>query len=131
MSDNRDVGVSPSETVSGTPENVHGPDRLVVDSLRRGRSEPYSRRRVVETFEKECGLAQGSLVAMINVFNPLVPTQEMVKKIAKRHGVDSKKILFVDDSYHNYEDVVYYTDATALLLGYHIDNLDELLEFIK
>jgi ribonucleoside-triphosphate reductase len=56
MSDNRDVGVSPSETVSGAPENAHGPDRLVVDSLRRGRSEPYSRRRVVETFEKECGL---------------------------------------------------------------------------
>jgi len=56
---------------------------------------------------------------------------QMVKKIAKRQGVDSKKILFVDDSAANCSDVGRHTEATPLLLGYHIDNLDELLDFIK
>lgn len=56
---------------------------------------------------------------------------QMVKRIAKRNNVDTKEILFVDDSSVNCVDVHRNTDATALLLGYNIGDLDELLEFIK
>jgi phosphoglycolate phosphatase-like HAD superfamily hydrolase len=59
------------------------------------------------------------------------PKDEMVEEIAKRQKVDSKNILFVDDSFYNCEDVHRHTQATPLLLGYHIDELDQLLEFIK
>ena len=56
---------------------------------------------------------------------------QMVNQIAKRQNVDSAKILFVDDSSFNCMDVKSNTDATALLLGYSIDNLEDLLEFIE
>jgi len=56
---------------------------------------------------------------------------QMVKNIAKRQNVDSEKILFVDDGPLNCMDVSFNTNATSLLLGYNIENLEDLLEFIK
>ena len=56
---------------------------------------------------------------------------KMVEKIAKRNKVDTSKMLFVDDNPYNGEDVALHTNATSLILGYNIDNLDDILEFIK
>jgi len=56
---------------------------------------------------------------------------EMIRNIAKRHNVDSAKILFVDDNPANAIDVSTRTDATSLVLGYNIKTIEELLEFIK
>lgn len=56
---------------------------------------------------------------------------QMVTTIARRQKVDPAKILFVDNSTVNCKEVAMLTEATALALGYHIDTLDQLLEFIK
>lgn len=56
---------------------------------------------------------------------------EMVKKIAKRQNIDTEKILFVDDALHNALDVATRTKATALIIGYNIETIADILEFIK
>jgi len=56
---------------------------------------------------------------------------EMVRNIAKRNNVDSAKILFVDDNPHNAIDVSTRTKATSLVLGYNIQTIEDILEFIK
>lgn len=56
---------------------------------------------------------------------------QMVKSIAKRHNLDSEKILFVDDDPQNALAVSLNTKATSLVVGYNIHALDDILEFIK
>lgn len=56
---------------------------------------------------------------------------DMVRKIAERHGVDTAKILFVDDSLQNAMDVSSKTNATSLIMGYNITKLSDIMEFIQ
>lgn len=56
---------------------------------------------------------------------------QMVDDIAKRNKIDSSKVLFVDDDPFNAMDVSSYTGATSLVLGYNIENIEDILEFIK
>ena len=56
---------------------------------------------------------------------------EMVKKIAKRQNIDTEKMLFVDDALRNALDVATRTRATTLIMGYNIQTIADILEFIK
>ena len=44
--------------------------------------------------EKECGLVKGSLLKMINPFDPLVPDQDMVKQIADALGLQPNSLWY-------------------------------------
>jgi HAD superfamily phosphatase (TIGR01681 family) len=59
------------------------------------------------------------------------PKDQMIRDIAKRNNVESEKILFVDDDFTNAMDVALFTNATSLVVGYNIQDIDEILELIK
>lgn len=58
------------------------------------------------------------------------PKSKMVEQIAKTEKIDPKDILFVDDGYHNAADVAA-TGASSIVMGHTIQEIDEILRFIK
>jgi len=56
---------------------------------------------------------------------------KMVRRIAERQNIDPGKILFVNDSFLNGLDVARETGATPLIMGYNIDSIADIMEFIQ
>lgn len=56
---------------------------------------------------------------------------QMVQSIADRRKIDTAQILFVNDSYGNAFDVSINTQATALIKGFNIGTIEDILEFIQ
>lgn len=56
---------------------------------------------------------------------------KMVRDIAKRHGLDTEEMLFVDDSFQNAMDVAHCTDALSLIMGHSIGKIVEIMDYIE
>jgi|GEM_PF-2794558 len=83
-----------------------------------------------------------SVVALLDAFgltdqftdieaDSFTPKNKMVRDIAKRNNVDTEQIMFVNDSFHNIQDVEHCTDAMALIMGYNVAKISDILEYIK
>lgn len=55
----------------------------------------------------------------------------MIQSIADRQKIDTAQVLFVNDSYDNAFDVSINTQATALIKGFNIGTIEDILEFIR
>lgn len=59
-----------------------------------------------------------------------VDKDAMVQAIANKSGIPEKNVLFVDDSVANAEDVALSTEAMALVMGYDIKDIGDILKVI-
>lgn len=76
--------------------------------------------------------AFGLVDSFVQIEAGLGPSKsDMVKKISKKQKVDTAEMLFVNDNRDNVMDVAIDTDATTLIKGFSIMQIDEILEFLE